>query len=166
MLVQIGVGLLVAIATAWVLFAAVLWRATRKNQIPLAVAARILPDTLRLLHRLLKDRSLPNAIRWRLGFAVVYCGQPFNLIPDFIPVIGFADNAVVAAWALRSTVRLSGPDTIKDHWPGNPAGLDLLYRALRVAPPQGRGEQATSTEQDGSHGSEIAPPTDQYPETA
>lgn len=122
----------VGLAAAWVTFAGLLCGAARHHRVPIATAARVLPDTLRLLRSLSSDRSLPNSIRWRLAFALVYCGQPFNLIPDFIPVVGYADNIVVAAWALRSVVRLSGPDVIEARWPGSSAGLGLMYKTLRI----------------------------------
>ena len=43
-------------------------------------------------------------------------------------MIGFADNVVVLAWALHSTVRIAGPDTVGRHWKGSPASLAALYR--------------------------------------
>jgi uncharacterized membrane protein YkvA (DUF1232 family) len=46
---------------------------------------------------------------------LIYNVQPINLIPDFIPVIGFADNAVVLLWALHGTVRAVGFKALKDH---------------------------------------------------
>lgn len=95
--------------------------------------ARVFPDTLRLTAALYRDRSLPKSVRWRLRIALVYNIQPINLIPDFIPVIGFADNAIVLAWALRSTVRMSGAEAVERHWTGTPVALDTLNRALRLS---------------------------------
>jgi uncharacterized membrane protein YkvA (DUF1232 family) len=57
-------------------------------------------------------------VRWRLWFAFAYCVQPINLIPDFIPVIGFVDNIVILTWALRSTVNRAGNDTVIRNWTG------------------------------------------------
>ena len=132
MVETIGVGLAIGMVTAWAGFAVLLWVIARRQQIRITAALQVLPDTLSLMRALARDRSLPNAIRWRLAFALVYCGQPFNLIPDFIPVIGYADNVVVAAWALRSVIRLSGPESVSRHWPGSTQGLELLCKALRI----------------------------------
>jgi hypothetical protein len=53
---------------------------------------------------------------------------------DCIPVIGFADNAVVLVWALRSTIRVAGTDAVEQHWTGTPEALNLIYRAARLQP--------------------------------
>lgn len=135
MLETVGVGLLIGIAASWGAFAVLVWVGARRQQITVTAALLVLPDTVRLLRRLAGDRTLPNTIRWRLAFALIYCGQPFNLIPDFIPVIGYADNVVVVAWALRSVIRLSGPQAIEHHWVGRFEGLNLLYKTLRIPPP-------------------------------
>jgi uncharacterized membrane protein YkvA (DUF1232 family) len=93
---------------------------------------RIFPDSVRLAVALYRDRTLPSSLRWRLRIALIYNLQPINLIPDVIPVIGFADNLAVLVWALRSTVRVAGLEAVGRHWRGTPASLDILYRALRV----------------------------------
>jgi uncharacterized membrane protein YkvA (DUF1232 family) len=57
----------------------------------------VYPDVVRLLARLSKDRRVGRAVRWRLLVALVYNAQPINLIPDFVPVVGLADNIAVTA---------------------------------------------------------------------
>jgi uncharacterized membrane protein YkvA (DUF1232 family) len=54
--------------------------------------------------------------------------MPFDLIPDFIPVIGYADDAILVCAVLRSVVRRAGPEAIRRHWPGTEAGLAALWR--------------------------------------
>ena len=77
-------------------------------------------------------------MQWRLRIAIIHNLQPINLIPDFIPVIGFADNAIVLIWALRSAIRVAGTDAVARHWPGSPEGLGVVYRAARLpSPPTG-----------------------------
>lgn len=91
---------------------------------------RLFPDVLRLIARLARDRSLPRAVRWRLALLAAYLASPIDLIPDFIPVIGYADDAVVVALTLRSVVRRAGPEAIERHWSGTPEGLQILRRLL------------------------------------
>lgn len=125
-------GLAIAMVVTWLVLAVALWMAGRRLNATPATVLGVLPSTMRLLRSLLADRSLPGGIRWRVGLAVVYCGQPFNLIPDFIPVIGYLDNVVVAGWALRSVIRLAGIDAVRQRWPGGAEGLWLLCRVMRL----------------------------------
>jgi uncharacterized membrane protein YkvA (DUF1232 family) len=97
-------------------------------------AASLLPDLLRLLKRLASDKSLPHDVRVRLWLLLVYLAVRIDLIPDFIPVIGYAaDEIIVAlALALRSMTRRAGPQALQRHWPGNPAGLVAVLRAAGI----------------------------------
>ena len=72
-------------------------------------ALRVLPDVLRLVRRLAADRSLPRGIRIRLGLLLAYLATSIDLIPDFIPVLGYADDAIVitAACAASSAAQAS-----------------------------------------------------------
>jgi hypothetical protein len=49
-------------------------------------------------------------------------------VPDVVPVLGYADDVVVVALALRSVVRTAGRDALTRSWPGGPAGLDVVLR--------------------------------------
>lgn len=91
-------------------------------------AVRLLPDTLRLVTALARDRRLPRGVRIRLWLLLGYLASPIDLVPDFIPVIGYADDVVVTGWALRSVIRRAGVDAIRRHWRGTPTGLAVLLR--------------------------------------
>ncbi len=95
-------------------------------------AARFLPDVVRLVRRLAADPSLPRSVRWRLGLLVAYLALPFDIIPDFIPVAGYADDVLLVAWVLRSVVRAVGPEALERHWPGTPPGLGVVRRLAGV----------------------------------
>jgi uncharacterized membrane protein YkvA (DUF1232 family) len=111
----------------WLLLLAALWRA-RPDDLTARGALRLLPDVLRLVRRLAADRALPRAVRIRLWLLLAYLVSPLDLVPDFIPVIGYADDVVVVAWALRSVVRRAGREALIRHWPGEPAGLAAVGR--------------------------------------
>jgi uncharacterized membrane protein YkvA (DUF1232 family) len=117
-----------ALVVMWSALAALLIVARPKGS-SLQEALRLLPDTLRLLHRLATDASLPRGVRVRLWLLFAYLAVPFDLIPDFIPIIGYADDAIIVCLVLRSVVRRAGPAAIRAHWPGTPDGLDALWRA-------------------------------------
>jgi uncharacterized membrane protein YkvA (DUF1232 family) len=67
-------------------------------------------------------------VRVRLWLLLGYLALPIDLIPDFVPVLGYADDAVIVALVLRSVVRRSGVDAVQRHWPGTPDGLRALLR--------------------------------------
>jgi uncharacterized membrane protein YkvA (DUF1232 family) len=116
---------------AWAALVAALLLARPRGAL-LQEAVRILPDALRLLRRLAADRDLPRGVRWRLWGLLAYLAMPFDLVPDFIPVIGYADDAIIAAAVLRSVVRRAGPGAVRRHWPGTPDGLAALWRVARL----------------------------------
>lgn len=89
-------------------------------------ALRLLPDLLRLLRRLVADGGLPRGARVRLVLLFAYLALPFDLVPDFIPVLGYADDAIIVALVLRSVVRRAGLEAVRSHWPGTEDGFDVL----------------------------------------
>jgi uncharacterized membrane protein YkvA (DUF1232 family) len=56
---------------------------------------------------------------------------PFDLIPDFVPILGYADDAIIVAFVLRSVARRAGPEALTNHWPGTPEGLAAVRRLCR-----------------------------------
>jgi uncharacterized membrane protein YkvA (DUF1232 family) len=132
---QVLIGLALSLLVAWVLLA-IGFLALRPSGQSIRDFAKVFPDAIRLLHALYRDPSLPSSVRWRLRIALLYNVQPINLIPDFIPVIGFADNVVVIIWALRGTVRGAGVAAVERHWQGSPQGLTIVYRAARLKAPE------------------------------
>ncbi|WIM92530.1 YkvA family protein [Actinoplanes oblitus] len=121
----IGVG--VALVLTWIALLIALL-AAKPGKAQLTEALRLLPDLLRLLRRLAADRSLPRGVRIRLGLLIGYLAVPFDLIPDFIPVLGYADDAIIVVAVLRSTVRRAGLGAVRRHWPGTDDGFAALSR--------------------------------------
>ena len=91
-------------------------------------ALRLLPDLVGLLRRLARDPALPRSVRVTLWLLLGYLLVPIDLVPDFIPVLGYADDAIVVALALRRVVRVAGAEAVDRHWQGSPAGLELVHR--------------------------------------
>lgn len=118
-------GLVGAVLLAYVIFVAALL-IMRPADMTLREAMRMLPDLLRLVRRLAADREVPRGARARLWLLLAYLAMPFDLVPDFIPVIGFADDAIIVVLVLRSVVRRAGPSKVAEHWPGSAAGLRAL----------------------------------------
>ena len=95
-------------------------------------ALRLLPDVLRLVRRLAADKTLPRGVRIRLGLLLAYLALPIDLVPDFIPVLGYADDAIIASAVLRSVVRRAGLEAVRAHWPGTEDGFAVLARLTRL----------------------------------
>ncbi len=90
--------------------------------------AGFVPHCLILFRRLLGDARVPRLRKLLLGAVVAYLAFPFDLIPDFIPVLGQLDDALVVALALRSIVRAAGPELLREHWPGPETSLRTVLR--------------------------------------
>ena len=112
---------------AWVALVAALATSSPSRGV-LREAARLLPDSLRLLRRLLADRDAPRGVRWRVGLVLGYLALPIDLVPDFIPVLGWADDVIVVTLVLRSLVRRAGAPAVRRHWPGTDDGFAALCR--------------------------------------
>jgi uncharacterized membrane protein YkvA (DUF1232 family) len=131
---EILIGAATGVVVLWGALIAALWLVKgRYDLAALRGALRLLPDLLRLLKRLATDQTLPRGVRVRLWALLVYLVLPIDLVPDFVPVIGYADDAIIVALALRSVVRRSGPEAIRRHWPGTPDGLAAVLRLAGVS---------------------------------
>jgi len=124
---DVAVGMTVAIILAWVVLIVAL-AILRPPGGLLREAVRILPDVLRVIRRLAADQTLPSGVRTRLWLLLTYLALPFDLISDFIPVLGHADDAIIVTAVLRSVVRRAGIAAVREHWPGTDDGFAALCR--------------------------------------
>jgi uncharacterized membrane protein YkvA (DUF1232 family) len=90
--------------------------------------ARFIPDCLILFRRLLGDERVPRRRKLLLGALIGYLALPFDLVPDFIPVAGQLDDAIMVALVLRAVLRSGGPDLVREHWPGPATSLNAVLR--------------------------------------
>jgi len=127
--ILIGVG--IGLAASWLVLVIGLLLVRPRGRL-LAEAVRILPDVLRLLRRLAADPTMPRGVRIRLGLLLVYLASPIDLIPDFVPVLGYADDAIIATAVLRSVVRRAGLDAVRARWPGSDDGFAALRRLTGI----------------------------------
>lgn len=74
------------------------------------------------VRRLAADKALPRGIRIRLWLLMLYLAIPIDVIPDFIPVLGYADDAIIVTAVLRAVVRRAGLDAVRAHWPAPTTG--------------------------------------------
>lgn len=124
-------GILVSVAFIWlVLIVAYAW--VKPDRATLKEAVRLPVDVAQLARRLLSDRELPRGARMRLWLLLGYLLMPIDLVPDFIPVIGYADDAIIVFFLLRGAIRQVGMNAIEENWPGSPDGLDVVRRLCRL----------------------------------
>jgi uncharacterized membrane protein YkvA (DUF1232 family) len=93
--------------------------------------AGFIPDCLVLVQRLMRDPRVPRRRKLALALLVAYLVQPIDLVPDFIPVAGQLDDAILVALVLRGLIRGGGEALLRDHWPGSERSLALISRAAR-----------------------------------
>lgn len=99
-----------------------------------AELARLLPNLVSLFRGLLRDPRVPRASKLWLGAAIVWFISPIDLVPEFIPVAGPLDDAIVAVLVLRHIVNRAGPSVVEEHWRGAPGTLKVILRAAGVRP--------------------------------
>lgn len=79
-------------------------------------------------------------VRLRLLLLLVYLALPIDIVPDFIPLVGYADDVVVVALVLRSVIRAAGSAPFGRHWPGSDAGLEIIRQLAGVPPTPAGGD--------------------------
>jgi uncharacterized membrane protein YkvA (DUF1232 family) len=81
-----------------------------------------------LCKRLLADGRVPRRGKLALALLLPYLALPFDLVPDFIPVLGQLDDALLVAAALAYVARGAGPEVVRELWPGSESGLRAVLR--------------------------------------
>jgi len=121
---------LAVVLLVWVVALAVLVLVGRK------IAAKrlltLVPNLVSLFRGLLGDDRVPISSKVLLGAGLVWIVSPIDLVPEFIPVLGPFDDAVVGALVLRHVVRRAGPSVVAEHWRGDDATLAVLLRVAGV----------------------------------
>jgi uncharacterized membrane protein YkvA (DUF1232 family) len=131
---SILLSLVAGLALIYLVLLGLLWRTHRRHPGTVSIrdTLRLLPDLVRLLRRLAADPNLPRGVRIRLILLLAYLLSPIDLIPDFVPVLGYADDAIIVAVALRAVTRTAGPAAIDRHWPGTTQGLHAIRQLARI----------------------------------
>jgi uncharacterized membrane protein YkvA (DUF1232 family) len=132
-------GAAAAFAVALLLYAAfVAWLLLGGRREQARAVAGFVPDCIVLFRRLLADERVPRRRRLWLAALIGYLAMPFDLVPDFIPVAGHLDDAIIVAVVLRALLRSGGERTVAELWPGPPASLNLLLRLAYATPAASR----------------------------
>ena len=119
----IGLGAALALYAAFVLGLFALGRRTGARAF-----AGFVPDLAVLFGRLLRDPRVPRRRKLLLGALAAYLASPLDLVPDFIPVAGQLDDAILVALVLRYLLRGGEATLVEEHWPGPQESLRVLLR--------------------------------------
>ena len=129
--------LLISLAVVLVIYAAfIAWLVVRGRREDARAFATFIPDCIVLVTRLARDPRVPKRRKLLLIGVVGYLALPFDLVPDFIPVAGQLDDAIIVALVLRHFVRAGGESMIRELWPGSERSLSLILRLARPGGPQ------------------------------
>jgi uncharacterized membrane protein YkvA (DUF1232 family) len=123
------IGIVVSLLAVWAAFVAALWVLKPKDT-NLGDLVRVVPDVLRLVRRLIGDRTAPLGVRVAVVGLLAWLLNPIDVIPEFVPVLGPLDDVVVAVLVLRYVRRRLGEDGFRRRWPGTDEGYALLARVL------------------------------------
>jgi uncharacterized membrane protein YkvA (DUF1232 family) len=126
---RVILGILVGIALLWAVVLMLFWF-FRPKGVSMREIIRIVPDVLRMLRSIVRDPASPLDVRLVLVGLLAWIVSPIDLIPEFIPVLGPMDDAVVAVVALRYVRRRVGVGAMRARWPGTDDGFALLGRIV------------------------------------
>jgi uncharacterized membrane protein YkvA (DUF1232 family) len=121
---------LLAILALYVTFIVVLLALGRREDA--RTLAGFVPDCIMLFKRILSDKRVPLARKLPVLLLIGYLAMPLDLVPDFVPVAGQLDDAILVALVLRWVLKGSGCDLLQEHWPGPPSSLAVVRRLTRV----------------------------------
>lgn len=119
----IGIGIALAIWLAVVVALVAFGRRSQAREL-----AKLVPNLLMLFRGLLRDPRVPRSGKLWVAFAVVWIASPIDLIPEFVPIAGPLDDAIVAALVLRHLLRSTSQEVLSEHWHGDPATLRTIVR--------------------------------------
>ena len=127
--------LLISLGAALFIYATlILWLVALGRRADARALVTFIPDCVVLASRLVRDPRVPRRRKLLLLGLVGYLALPFDLVPDFIPVAGQLDDALVVALVLRSFVSSGGEPLLREHWPGPERSLALILRLARPNP--------------------------------
>src|SRR5687767_10841508 len=91
-----------------------------------------LPDIMRLLWKVVRDKRVPVLVRGSLIAMAAYLALPFDVVPDWLPVLGQVDDVVVLTVGVRTILRQVPEPVLREHWTGERRILEaVLGRAVR-----------------------------------
>lgn len=120
----------IAFVAIYVVFVLALYLAGKRTQA--RAISGFIPDCIVLFKNLMQDKQISGKYKVVLALLIGYLALPIDLIPDFIPIIGQLDDAIIVALALRFILKGAGPEVAAKHWPGPESSLNMLLKLVHV----------------------------------
>lgn len=92
-----------------------------------------LPDFFVLLCRLAADKRVSKTQKAFIGAIIAYLIIPLDIIPDFIPVIGYVDDLVLVVFGLNLILNELDRNIILENWSGDEDVIALLSKITLTA---------------------------------
>lgn len=99
----------------------------------LRTALTLIPNFLKLLYRLFKDKRVPMAEKALLVGAIAYVVSPIDILPDVIPFIGQVDDLYLIALVTLRLLSRTGDEVLREHWDGSGDLVKLVDKIAGAA---------------------------------
>lgn len=93
----------------------------------------LLPDFFILVCRLAVDKRVPAKHKLKVAGIIAYLIMPIDIIPDFIPVIGYVDDLVLVVLGLNLILNDIDHKILRDNWSGEGDILQQLQKITALA---------------------------------
>ncbi len=122
--------LLIAFLVLYAAFILVLYVAGKRSEA--RAINGFIPDCIVLFKNLIKDKKVSAKYKFVLILLIGYLASPIDIVPDFIPIAGQLDDAIIVALVLRFVLKGAGPELAVRNWPGPHSSLKILLKLAGV----------------------------------
>jgi uncharacterized membrane protein YkvA (DUF1232 family) len=92
---------------------------------------RAVPRLVRMVGSLLIDSAVPRTAKVFLAAVALYLASPLDLVPDFVPVVGYVDDLLLVALAVDGLLNVLDRGVVLRYWPGSPESLETTAAVAR-----------------------------------
>ena len=131
-LLDICIALTICAALSWLSLTVALFF-LRPSTTLLTEARSLVPSVIRLVRNLSRDKTIGRSVRIRLVLLLAYLVSPIDLVPDFLPIIGWADDVIVVGFVLRGIIKRAGTNAVLAHWEGTESNFSTVLRLCRLS---------------------------------
>jgi uncharacterized membrane protein YkvA (DUF1232 family) len=91
----------------------------------------MVPRLGKLACRLARDPRVPWTVKAALAGLAVYLASPIDIIPDWIPGVGYLDDVLALGFVASYVLANVPSDIVRQHWGEDAERLEALVRRGR-----------------------------------